>query len=236
MDTRPPSLGLVADRRIREAAARGGPGLDVRGPISEAMARTGLAVPARAPAPTPAAPLSGLTADERRVHAILIDALAMTARQGLGDGTGISTLSFAEKKNLAVLDLPFIEAELIKMTSGGLVSPTVRWTLGVGTALGAGLLAAMVFTGEDLLTGGALVSVLTLVLALGALALQAARARAGSPQREKVYRPLRELALVAHDDLPVSDALQNADRVIDRLALSDQTPASTPALRGRVRS
>ncbi|MDT0630348.1 hypothetical protein RQM47_04325 [Rubrivirga sp. S365] len=47
----------LADRRIRAAALRAAPALDVRGPVSEALGRAGIAVPpADAAPPRTAAP------------------------------------------------------------------------------------------------------------------------------------------------------------------------------------
>ncbi len=280
------SSRLAADRRIRAASLRAAPGLDVRGPVSQALGRAGIAVPPAplagavpsgvadepgetadlyetaapdtTPAPTasrskaaprvvkpfdaapwptrkprpappePPATLSGLTADERRVHRILLDTLAIdNARDGVSDG-----LSYAEKKRLATLDLSFVDGEIAKMEARPSFKGA-RW-VALALALGAAFPLALA-TGKPLFETG-----LFLVLAVVAAVSLASR-RVGTPagpQRLAIYRALRELALLV-DDAPVSGALQQADRLIDRLAgVAPDEVGATPVAgrRQRVRS
>jgi len=257
----------LADRQIR-AAAQAALRLDVRGPVSEALGQTGIAVPpagegpaastappastpsrtvgraprrkkglaptvkpfAEAPWPTrkpaPADPLSGLTADERRVHRILLDALDLTARQGdLGRGAG-----YAERQRLEALDLAFINAQLAKMAEGPaatgrplIVAGALILGFGVALSLGAPALVAALL-GTALIVAGALVAT-------------GSRSRARGPQRQKIYEALRELALLV-EPAPASTAVAEADRIIDRLAVADlgePEPHRAPAARLRTR-
>ena len=225
--SRPPALSLTADRR---ATARG---LDVRGPISRAIREAGVTVTKGAPEPAPTGPLSGLTADERRVHSILLDSLVMLQQQGQPG----SNLSYVERKKLGELDLAFIDGELEKMNRTGEFSgTTAKWTFLGGLAVLAFLLLIPLLTGES--TGTLLLWAGGGILAAGVAALLAGAASLApytSPQRKKIYHALRELALFAHpDDLPVSDALRQADLVIDRLADADE-PSASPT-RHRIRA
>ena len=266
------STRQAADRRIR-AAALGAPGLDIRGPVSQALARAGVTVPPaeadetlappetppparrapsqaaprvlkpfdEAPWPTrataePKAVLSGLTADERRVHRILLDTLAL---QSHVHGTGAG-LTYAETHKLAVLDLAFIDAEIDKMdrrvswsaTSLKLVAGVAGATLGVT----AGVLGLLGEGQAALVVSGLVVGALILLLPLVRLA---SASRPASSPRRTIYQALRELALLV-DDAPVSNALRQADALIDRLADADAGPhldgahsARRPAARGR---
>ena len=229
--SRPPSLGLNAERRAIEASRPGG--LDVRGPISRAIRDAGVTVPAAAPTPAASAPLSGLTADERRVHAILMDSLVMFQQQGQ-PGSG---LSYVERKKLGDLDLAFIDAELAKMNRTGEFSGTLaKWTFLACVGVLAFLLLIPLLTGAATATlllwaGGGLLAAGVFALVAGSTTL----APYASPQRKKIYHALRELALFAHpDDLPVSDALRQADLVIDKLAEADE-PSLAPT-RSRTRA
>ena len=264
------STSRLADLRVRASAAQV-VGLDVRGPVSEALGRAGIVVPpasepgeVEGSAPTPAtsrpdakaaprvvkpfaetpwptrrrtpkspeppATLSGLTADERRVHRILLDALAReNARDGISDG-----LSYAEKKNLGVLDLGFINGEIAEMERRR--TARAAWVPAL-LALGAVVvplvvLAAAVGGGAE----AAIFAVLLSALAAGAvLASQAAAPRAMS-SREAIYQALRELAVLADPDDVTSDALAQADAVIDRLADVDTSGATSGTTRQRLRS
>ncbi|MEM7787138.1 MAG: hypothetical protein AAF594_05350 [Bacteroidota bacterium] len=266
----------LADRQIRASAALAAPTLDVRGPVSEALGRTGLTVPPASaePAPAPeaapeppsgrtrpavpgltptvkpfedaawptrgsteAAPLLGLTPDERRVHRILIDALVVDSQQGLGNGTGVVGLSYLERKKLEALDLAYINAELAKMSRpASFDSPMFRW-MAAGAGVGAvGFLLALTRAAGDLTDAGSMLSLLTFVLCTAAFAIRAVQEATVSPQRKKIYEALRELALLV-DDLPVSEAVATADRLIDGLA-AEPAPASGAdrAPRPRIRS
>ena len=256
------STSRLADQRIRASASQV-VGLDVRGPVSQALARAGVEVPpaplagevneaetvvtaptraasrprvpaarrvvkpfADAPWPTqtpradPQAALSGLTADERRVHRILLDTLAMQGEYGNGTGMG---LSYAEKQNLAVLDLAFIDAEIAKMDRVGEVSAkAMGWAAGVGGGFLGLFAAVLAVAGERevaLLLGG-LAAVAVLIV--GSIAALVSASAGSTPSaltpRRRIYDALRELALLADPGDVTSDALAQADAVIDRLA------------------
>ncbi len=257
----------MADRQIRGAAAQAAPRLDVRGPVSRALAGTGVTlppddgateaappalVPARTPARTPAprtygpparrvtkpfepAPwptqrsspaqrpaLSGLTADERRVHRILIDTLDVTAEHA---GGGLGGLTYGDRQRLEALDLAFLNAQI----AGRDRNAGLRQTLALA-GLAAGLVAALVTAIVGTVAAG-------LGLAVASVAAAAAVMSSGGPasgQRRRILLALRELALLAHDDRLASDALAQADRLIDHLADADE--ASTTPTRSRVRA
>ena len=271
MDTR-----LAADRRIR-AAALGRVGLDIRGPVSQALARAGVALPLadvppdstpaathEAPSPprTPAAervvkpfeetpwptrarpadPLSGLTADERRVHRILLDHLELIGQNGYGS----AGLGYAERQKLSALDLAFIDAEIARMEAhgGGRGQAITVWVLAAcGTLL---MTLGLTTSGPSLIVAvGAVLTLVAVAIATGLLPTDTNRgvaARAATPRR-KIYDALRELALLV-DDAPVSDALATADALIDRMAGADPllrlddapAPTASGAPRARVRS
>ena len=168
--------------------------------------------PTRRPAPLAAPPpavLSGLTADERRVHRILLDSLARTnTLDGVSDG-----LTYVEKKRLATLDLPYIDAEIARMKARPSISG-LRWLL-VALAVGAALpLLAVGDVGSP--TDKLTLFVVGMLCAVGVL--RGARKPGGHTQRLAVFRALRELALLADPDDVTSDAVRQADAVIDRLA------------------
>ena len=278
------SSRLAADRRIRAAALQAAPGLDVRGPVSQALGRAGIAVPpaplaeaegeaavpepaptatdrrpraapaarvvkrfepaawpTRKPAPEPEVALSGLTADERRVHRILLDTLAVQNDQGYGQG--VVGLSYAEKQRLAVLDLAFIDAEIAKMDRGFVMPPaTTKLVLGIGGGLIALVACVLLLLGESgaaLFMTGVTGATLLLALAMVSLIGTLGPSRSSTPRR-KIYDALRELALLADPAAVTSDALRQADAVIDRLADADDAPrlrlddAPTPAASGAV--
>ena len=272
----------LADRQIR-AAHQAAPGLDVRGPVSQALARAGvevppapladepdeplMAAPARAasrptapaaqrvvkpfaetPWPTrrpraepkaaPETMLTGLTADERRVHRILLDSLARTnTLDGVSDG-----LTYVEKKRLASLDLTYIDAEIAQMKARPSISG-LRWLL-VALAVGAGL-PLLVMGDVGSLTDKLAFFVIGMLCAVGVL--RGAHKPSGNTQRLAIFEALRELALLADPDDVTSDALAQADAVIDRLAADAEprlsldadaptTVASRAAGRARARS
>ena len=180
--------------------------------------------------------LSGLTPDERRVHRILVDTLDLTSRQS----EYASGLNYVERRRLEALDLAFINAQLAKMDRRGGVGREARLTLGVGAGvLGVvvGVLASGGEGGAALFTGALTVLALLLAVAI-AWAVRASSAGAPGPRRQ-IYEALRELALLV-DDAPVSDALQQADRLIDQMAGVETTPparsARPPGPPRRVRS
>ena len=199
---------------------------------------------------TPAEPeaLAGLTADERRVHQILLDALVLNSESGLGDGTGTSGLSYLERKHLKALDLPFINAEIAKMDDRG--SGSAKTFAALGLSWFGGILMAIGFTSTTaaatfIAASGALLLVLAAAVGVGLIPSSSVShfgISAGAvAQRRKIYGALRELALLVDPGDAVSDALAEADRVIDRIAFSDAEPdrPSTDSLNGtrsRVRS
>lgn len=189
--------------------------------------------PTRRPASGSGDPLSGLTADERRVHQILLDALALDSQQGLGNGTGVVGLSYLENKKLKALDLAFINAELAKMAE--------RQTQ-AGEAGRLGLLATLflgpIALGIALIAGAGIEAALIALGVLGAVSaglLAQSAAVPASAQRRKIYQALRELALLV-DDAPVSEAVAQADALIDRLAEADAPSGADRPARTRLRS
>ena len=268
------STSRLADQRIRASSSQV-VGLDVRGPVSRALARAGVEVPparladetgeaaaggteptasapartasrpktpaarrvvkpfadapwpTRAPKADPKAVLSGLTADERRVHRILLDTLAMQNDQGYGQG--MVGLSYTEKQKLAVLNLAFIDDRLAAGASDHGQIPH--------TPLIAGLLALSVAAAAAFVAGWAVVAIALVTVAVALLLIDGLMAqrtdRLSTPQR-RIYEALRELALLADPNDVTSDALAQADAVIDRLAADDRTPrlsldVATPA-------
>ncbi len=262
----------LADRRIREAASQAALRLDVRGPVSQALGRTGITVPPTnappetsqdpaaaperapsrraqvpsaprvvkpfepAPWPTQSAadPLSGLTADERRVHRILLDTLDLQAEDPFGGTT--SGLTYAETQKLRTLDLAFIDAQLATTDRSGDVDVR-RWTVWATAGFG-GLLLALALSGAVAAGGFVIASAVLLLVVSAAVATERipTRGGTGSAQRRQIYQALRELALLAHADDLASDALTQADLLIDRLADADQASSDTRAARARVRS
>ena len=188
-----------------------------------------------APWPTRAAhddrALSGLTADERRVHRILLDSLERENRQG-----GAGDLSYLERKRLEALDLAFINAQLAKMEGrGGGRRAATNLALTIGSCAVAAVVVALALFGE----GGAALFVgiwtglaLILIAALAQTAIGSSTTR--SDPRRQIYEALRELALLV-DDAPVSAALDEADRLIDAFA-GTAPPAGAAAPPRRIRS
>ena len=168
--------------------------------------------------------LSGLTADERRVHRILLDSLEREASSG-----GAGELTYLEKKRLGVLDLAFINAQLAKMDRPTSISPeVVKWG-GVTAAIFAGAFVGGLVAGVGV--GVIAMSVFVALLTWGRLV------RTTSGSRRQIYEALRELALLV-DDAPVSAALDQADRLIDQFAgaVPETAPPRTAAPPRRVRS
>ena len=184
--------------------------------------------------------LSGLTADERRVHRILIDTLDLqtTHESGLGG------LSYGDRKKLEALDLAFIDQQIEKLTRREKMAGQFATAGGVGGAFMAmGVVMGLVVSGDaSAAAGAALAAGLVILMAVIAAAAYSAggggRIRPGRAQR-RVYDALRELALLVEDADP-SDALAQADALIDRIALDDLGPddlaPADGAPRARVRS
>ena len=258
----------LADRQIR-AAQQAALRLDVRGPVSEALGRTGIVVPPtsakrpteppassaptapeadragdrparkalglqpRAPKPIavasklpPATAGDALTADERRVHRILIESLE---REYARQDSGLGSMSYAEKQKLKALDLAHLDAELSAMdrnhellnrlTKGGLAAGFVALPLVALILFRSGAENALAVT----------VGLVTMLVGLGStLAV-----RSGPSQRQAIYEALRELALAADPGETPSAAVAEADRIIDRLAFADLSEAEPSAERAR---
>ena len=184
-------------------------------------------------------PLSGLTADERRVHRLLVHALDReNTRSGFSSG-----LSYAEKKRIAEsLDLAFIQREIDGMEAfraqneAGPTSSQAEWEWKARLFIALLVLAAPVALWDVLSAStpsGALIVVgigavfMVLVRSLGE------RERLAPPStRQKIYEDLRELALALDlSDAAESPSIRRADLLIDSLTTEDR--ASAPRLRTR---
>ena len=255
----------LADRQIR-AAQQAALRLDVRGPVSEALGRTGIVVPPtsakrpteppassaptapeadragdrparkalglqpRAPKPIavasklpPATAGDALTADERRVHRILIETLE---REYVREDSGLGSMSYAEKQKLKALDLDHIDAELARMDR----QHNLLHTLGRrGLAAGFVVLPLVAF----LLFDHGVENALGLTLGFLSILISTASLtfRQTPPQRQAIYEALRELALAADPGEHPSAAVAEADRIIDRLAFADLGDAQPSAER-----
>lgn len=264
----------LADRRIREAATQAALRLDVRGPVSEALGKTGIVVPPAsaerstepAPANTPPRALSGaegtateadraadrparktrglqarppkpivvptklppatasdaLTADERRVHRILIESLE---REYARQDSGLGSMSYAEKQKLKALELAHIDAELEKMgRNRDLARRLTKATLAAGFVV-LPLVALLLFRSGVENALPMTFGFVTLLVGLGStLAV-----RSGPSQRQAIYEALRELALAADPGDHPSAAVAEADRIIDQLAVADLGAPETTA-------
>ena len=168
-------------------------------------------------------PLSGLTADERRVHRILLDTLEIRSQASGGFGP-----TYADRKKLEALDLSFIDAKLGKMEKNRERFGRVGLFAGVGMLLSTVAVVISAVSRGD--AGAALAFGLAfglLVLVGGAIAAGGAPAAWGTSRLDRserrIYLALRELAVLA-DDGATSDALSQADALIDRLADADEGP------------
>ncbi len=189
--------------------------------------------PTKRPASAPMEPLSGLTADERRVHRILLDSLARLNAERNG---GLGGLSFAERKKLETLDLGYLDDQLAAMVRR---RKTTTTALQVGMTAGVllvPLLALGLFLNGVLDAVPIVLGALIALAGVGAaLAAQSGVGRSASP-RQAIYEALRELALVADADDATSEALAQADLLIDTLADADESAMTAAARRARVRT
>ena len=224
MDARPPSLGLVADRRIREDAARTAPRLDVRGPVSSSRRTIGAADErARTPDRQPGA---GLTRRERRVKAILLKELERM------NGEGKQWISYQERRKLFdTLDVDFIDREIATMERrlrprpwltvplallalaypgvyiGGAVGEPLSWATGLQVVLGLAMPASLAFS-----------------WVAGRRALR---------RRLWIYQALRELSDAEDEGVQLDESVRLADLLIDRIVDADESAARTPLHRIR---
>ena len=224
MEARPPSLGLIAERRIREDAARTAPRLDVRGPVSSSRKTIGTAdEQARTPDRQPGA---GLTRRERRVKAILLREL-----EKMQDG-GKSWVSYQERKKLFdTLDVDFIDREIAKMERQLRPRP---W-LTIPPALLA--LAYPVFYiggafGEPLTWWTAAEVVLGLAMPVSLVASWT-MGRKATQRRLWIYQALRELSDAEDEGRQLDESVRLADLIIDRIVDAEETAARTPLHRIR---
>lgn len=216
-----PSLTLLADRRAREGSPGGEPRLEVRGPAPKRiLARK------QVPAPTP---LAGLTTDERRVHQILLGALARSNTAAhIGSG-----LTYSEKKHLVdMLDLSFLDTQIRRMERQHAQTTNAARAGLIGAVIGGPPVVAF------LLGSGAPVMPFIIGFAVLMVACIAALVRgrpSETPERQQIYEALRELALVVDGGAArVSEALLRADLLIDTFASAD--PSEAPRGAARVRS
>ena len=103
-------------------------------------------------------------------------------------------------------------------------------------------MGAVMLTGEG--GGGSVLSLATFVLIVISSLFEVFGFRAGTPERQRIYEALRELALLTDDPAPATaSALRQSDQLIDQLTtgshlprgLGAEAPAPTTARR-RVRS
>ena len=221
MNTRPPSLGLVADRRIREDAAQTAPQLDVRGPVSKTMGRHHER--ARTPDRQPGA---GLTRRERRVKAILLKELEKMS------GEGKRWISYQERKKLFdTLDVDFIDREIAKMERQ--LRPRPVWTA-VLAVIG---LAYPIFyiggaVGEPLSWWTALDVLLGLAMPVSLVASWT-MSRKATQRRLWIYQALRELSDAEDEGRQLDESVRLADLLIDRIVDAEESAARTPLHRIR---
>ena len=224
MDTRPPSLGLVADRRIREGAAQRAPRLEVRGPVSSSRKTIGQA---RGQARTPdRQPGAGLTRRERRVKAILLKEL-----EKMNDG-GKRWISYQERRKLFdTLDVDFIDREIVKMERQ--LRP--RLWLTVPLALLA-IAYPVVYIGGafgEPLTGSTALEVFLGLAMPASLTFSWVAGRRALRRRLWIYQALRELSDAEDEGLQLDESVRLADLIIDRIVEAEETAARAPLHRIR---
>lgn len=220
MSPRPPSLGLVADRRIREAA-QAAPALDVRGPVSKTVGRaSGTLTPDRLPG-------AGLTRRERRVKEVLLKELGkLNARNSTGG------LSYAEKQRLdKTLDVAFIDREVAKMERQLRPRPWLLAFAVLGSALYVGLRVAP-HVGEPMtwLVGFDLLTTLLFPIAMVGNVVFWRRA---TRRRLWIYQALRELSDAEDEGVQLDESVRLADLLIDRLVEAEDAAARPPLHRIR---
>ena len=218
MSTRPPSLGLVADRRIREAASQGAPALDVRSPVSKTMGRSAGSTR------TPERPSgAGLTRRERRIQAILLKELEKVNGGDIGGG-----LSYIEIQKLKkTLDVDYIDAELAKMDRRDRQMQRAAWWIGVPVAVAAVATAVYQFaTGQPF---DAIFPTLYAPLFFVSLLVQSK----SNKRRRWIYEALRELSDAEDEDVQLPESVALADLLIDRIVAQEESAARAPLHRIR---
>ncbi len=217
MSTRPPSLDLVADRRIREAASQGAPALDVRGAVSKTMGQTSTARAPQRPAG------AGLTRRERRIQAILLKELEKINGSDLGGGLSYNEIQKLKK----TLDVDYIDAELAKMDKRDRQLQKVTWWVGVPVALAAVATAVYQFaTGQPF---DAIFPTLYAPLFCVSLLVQSK----SNKRRRWIYEALRELSDAEDADVQLPESVALADLLIDRIVEAEDAAARTPLHRIR---
>ncbi|MEO0559349.1 MAG: hypothetical protein AAF170_14325 [Bacteroidota bacterium] len=209
MSTRPPSLGLIADRHIREDAARTAPRLDVRGPV--ASSRHAEVPPARPPG-------AGLTRRERRIKAILLKEL-----EALNGKTNTWTTAQERKHLFEGLDVAFIDREIAKMERRLRPRPWVTIPLAFVTiAYPAFYIGGAL--GEPL--GWETAFEIFLGLAMPAsLIFSWVMSRKAQQRRLWIYQALRELSDAEDEGRQLDESVRVADLLIDRIvAAEDAAP------------
>ncbi|GAB5536702.1 MAG: hypothetical protein Rubg2KO_29510 [Rubricoccaceae bacterium] len=213
MNTRPPSLGLVADRRIRQDAARKAPQLDVRGPIASSR-RT----PDELAKALDRPPGAGLTRRERRIKAILLKELETL------NGKTNTWITSQERKHLFEgLDVAFIDREIEKMERQLRPRPWLTLSLAllaliypvfyIGTSLGEPFGWKVAF---DIFFGLAMPA---------ALIFSWVMSRRAKQRRLWIYQALRELSDAEDEGRQLDESVRLSDVLIDRIvAAEDAAP------------
>ncbi len=216
MSTRPPSLHLVADRRIQEAASQGAPALDVRGPISKTMGKRAARTPERAAG-------AGLTRRERRVQEILLKELETMNSRDFGGGLSYNEIQKLKK----TLDVDYIDAELATMeTRDRWIQKALGW-VGIPVALAAVATATYQFaTGQPF---DALFPTLYAPLFFVSLVVQSK----SNKRRRWIYQALRELSDAEDEDVQLPESVALADLLIDRIVAQEASAARMPLHRIR---
>ena len=171
--------------------------------------------PTRRASGAEAAPLSGLTPDERRVQEILTETLDSVTRN---PSSRLGGLTYAERKKLESLDLAYIDAELEGRGQRSRFNRTIDV---LALAIMASATVALFGLGHTAPAGYSAIAL------FGLVTFSVIRGGAQG-QRRKILLALRELALLV-DDAPVSEAVARTDAVIDSLA----DPASAPGTADR---
>ena len=216
MSHRPAPLRLTADRRAREGGA-GTPSYAVRGPVSEALGRSGTP-----PRPAPA----GLTRRERRVKAILLKELEKIS------GTGKTWVSYQERKKLSdTLDVAFIDREIAKMEEQLRPRP---WLVGIGIVFCVAYVGVRLapHVGESLSWFAGL-DILVTLLFPAAMVSSFVFQRKATRRRLWIYQALRELSDAEDEGVQLDESVRLADLLIDRLLDAEEAAAPAPLHRIR---
>lgn len=223
--SRPPDLSLVADRRARETGHRSTPTLTDKRPLGRSGEGRGAASAADGEATT-RAPGAGLTKRERRVKNLLLKEL-----KTLSDG---KALSYNEIQKLdKTLDVAFIDEQLKAMRK------QLRWLPKIllgGVVMGSIFFLIIVsdgLAGGSVDWGSAVMSLLSFLSAFAAPYFQSKALR----RKIFIYEALRELSDADEESVQLSEAVRQADLLIDRIVeqemeaprLQMRPPPRTPA-------